>query len=112
MTSTSYKRLSALGTATALAQRYPLFTRGRFMRNGKDRVEVADVQVPVALGTFRSVPATSSSGMTMGSWSSRRVGWLRCPFRRPTRPAGGPDPRRRAVLAQSGRRRLGAGVKA
>ena len=43
-------------TATALAQRYPLFTRGRFMRTGKDRVEVADVQVPVALGDVQVRP--------------------------------------------------------
>lgn len=29
---------------------YPIYSRGRFMRTGKDRVEVADLNVPVALG--------------------------------------------------------------
>lgn len=43
-------------TVTALAQRYPLFTCGRFMRTGKDRVEVADVQAPVALGDVQARP--------------------------------------------------------
>jgi regulator of RNase E activity RraA len=42
--------------ATALRIDYPLFTRGRFMRTGKDRVEVADVQVPVALGDAQTRP--------------------------------------------------------
>jgi len=42
--------------ATALRTDYPLFTRGRFMRTGKDRVEVADVQVPVALGDAQARP--------------------------------------------------------
>ena len=36
--------------ATALETGYPVFSRGRFMRTGKDRVEVADVQTRVALG--------------------------------------------------------------
>lgn len=37
----------------ALADGYPLFTRGRFMRTGKDRVEVAAVNEPVSVGTAR-----------------------------------------------------------
>jgi 4-hydroxy-4-methyl-2-oxoglutarate aldolase len=41
---------------TALRLGYPLFTRGRFMRTGKDRVEVADVGVPVALGDAQVRP--------------------------------------------------------
>jgi regulator of RNase E activity RraA len=39
--------------AKALGEGYPLFTRGRFMRTGKDRVEVASVNQPVAVGTAR-----------------------------------------------------------
>ena len=41
---------------TALRLGYPLFTHGRFMRTGKDRVEVADVAVPVALGDAQVRP--------------------------------------------------------
>ena len=43
--------------STALELRYPMFSHGRFMRTGKDRVEVADVQVPVALGDVQVRPA-------------------------------------------------------
>lgn len=39
--------------AKALDDGYPLFTRGRFMRTGKDRVEVGAVNQPVAVGTAR-----------------------------------------------------------
>jgi regulator of RNase E activity RraA len=39
--------------AKALGDGYPLFTRGRFMRTGKDRVEVAAVNEPVSVGTAR-----------------------------------------------------------
>lgn len=39
----------------ALADRYPLFTRGRFMRTGKDRVQVEGVNVPVSIGKARVV---------------------------------------------------------
>ena len=41
--------------AKALSDGYPLFTRGRFMRTGKDRVEVLAVNQPVAIGTARVV---------------------------------------------------------
>ncbi|WP_119696291.1 RraA family protein [Microbacterium halotolerans] len=34
----------------ALDLQYPIFSRGRFMRTGKDRVEVADVGKPVTIG--------------------------------------------------------------
>lgn len=37
----------------ALGDGYPLFTRGRFMRTGKERVEVAALNQPVAIGTAR-----------------------------------------------------------
>lgn len=37
----------------ALGDGYPLFTRGRFMRTGKDRVEVAAVNQPVSIGAAR-----------------------------------------------------------
>jgi 4-hydroxy-4-methyl-2-oxoglutarate aldolase len=43
-------------TSVALERRYPLFTHGRFMRTGKDRIEVADEQVPVALGDVQVRP--------------------------------------------------------
>jgi len=39
--------------AKALSDGYPLFTRGRFMRTGKDRVEVSAVNLPVSIGTAR-----------------------------------------------------------
>jgi regulator of RNase E activity RraA len=38
----------------ALADGYPLFTKGRFMRTGKDRVQVDAVNVPVSIGTARA----------------------------------------------------------
>ncbi|XAH26238.1 RraA family protein [Xylophilus sp. GW821-FHT01B05] len=37
----------------ALGDGYPLFTQGRFMRTGKDRVQVEAVNVPVSIGTAR-----------------------------------------------------------
>ncbi|NWE77605.1 RraA family protein [Pseudomonas yamanorum] len=37
----------------ALGDGYPLFTKGRFMRTGKDRVEVASVNQPVSIGHAR-----------------------------------------------------------
>jgi 4-hydroxy-4-methyl-2-oxoglutarate aldolase len=40
----------------ALTLGYPIYSRGRFMRTGKDRVEVADVQVPVVLGDAQVRP--------------------------------------------------------
>lgn len=39
--------------AKALGDGYPLFTKGRFMRTGKDRVEVAAVNAPVSIGSAR-----------------------------------------------------------
>ncbi len=39
--------------AKALGENYPLFTRGRFMRTGKDRVEVASINQPVAVAGVR-----------------------------------------------------------
>ena len=43
-------------TATALRLGYPMYSHGRFMRTGKDRVEVAGTQVPVALGDAQVRP--------------------------------------------------------
>lgn len=43
-------------TAEADAAAYPLYARGRFMRTGKDRVQVDATQIPVALGDVRVVP--------------------------------------------------------
>jgi 4-hydroxy-4-methyl-2-oxoglutarate aldolase len=37
-------------TSRALASGYPIYSMGRFMRTGKDRVEVAEVSTPVARG--------------------------------------------------------------
>lgn len=42
--------------AKALELRYPLYSSGRFMRTGKDRAEVADVNVPVSLGDAQVRP--------------------------------------------------------
>jgi 4-hydroxy-4-methyl-2-oxoglutarate aldolase len=39
-----------------LEKRYPIFTRGRFMVTGKDRVEVAGVNVPVSIGDIQVCP--------------------------------------------------------
>lgn len=39
--------------ARALGDGYPMFTRGRFMRTGKDRVELAAVNGAVSIGTAR-----------------------------------------------------------
>jgi regulator of RNase E activity RraA len=41
---------------TAAQFRYPLFSRGRFMRTGKDRVQVDEVNGPVSLGDVRVRP--------------------------------------------------------
>ncbi|MBM2809880.1 MAG: diguanylate cyclase [Chloroflexi bacterium] len=40
----------------ALENNYPIFNSGRFMRTGKDRVEVSGLQVPVSLGDMRVKP--------------------------------------------------------
>ncbi|AJQ47070.1 MULTISPECIES: RraA family protein [Pseudomonas] len=40
----------------ALGDGYPLFTKGRFMRTGKDRVEVGAVNEPVSVGQARVCP--------------------------------------------------------
>lgn len=40
----------------ALGDGYPIFSRGRFMRTGKDRVEVESVNSPVSIGTARVCP--------------------------------------------------------
>lgn len=41
---------------TALAERYPLFTTGRWMRTGKDRVQVAGINGAVSVGNVRVEP--------------------------------------------------------
>lgn len=38
----------------ALGDSYPIFSRGRFMRTGKDRVQVQSVNQPVSIGTARA----------------------------------------------------------
>ncbi|KAI7555081.1 hypothetical protein KC331_g94 [Hortaea werneckii] len=40
----------------ALVERYPLFTAGRWMRTGKDRVQVASVNEAVSAGRVRVLP--------------------------------------------------------
>jgi regulator of RNase E activity RraA len=42
--------------STALDDNYPLFTRGRSMRTGKDRVEVGAINAVVSIGQARVVP--------------------------------------------------------
>lgn len=49
-------------TAEADACGYPLFARGRFMRTGKDRVQVQAVQVPVSLGDVCVRPGDMVAG--------------------------------------------------
>ncbi len=39
-----------------LETKYPIFTRGRFMVTGKDRVEVAGINVPVSVGNVQVCP--------------------------------------------------------
>lgn len=40
----------------ALGDEYPMFTAGRFMRTGKDRVQVECVNATVSIGTVRVAP--------------------------------------------------------
>ncbi len=40
----------------ALGDGYPMFTKGRFMRTGKDRVQVSSVNQPVSIGDVRVEP--------------------------------------------------------
>ena len=40
----------------ALGDGYPIFSKGRFMRTGKDRVQVQSVNQPVSVGTARVCP--------------------------------------------------------
>ncbi|MCI1034831.1 RraA family protein [Raoultella terrigena] len=40
----------------ALDEGYPMFTKGRFMRTGKDRVQVSSVNQPVSVGRVRVEP--------------------------------------------------------
>lgn len=40
----------------ALDVQYPIYSRGRYMRTGKDRVEVSDVDRPVAVAGVRVAP--------------------------------------------------------
>ena len=40
----------------ALSENYPIFSRGRYMRTGKDRVQVDAVNIPVNIGTVRVCP--------------------------------------------------------
>ncbi|MFK0107050.1 RraA family protein [Streptomyces sp. NPDC091217] len=42
--------------SASLAQQYPLFTRGRFMRTGKDRVRLAAVGEPVTVNSIEIRP--------------------------------------------------------
>jgi regulator of RNase E activity RraA len=39
--------------AKALDDGYPMFSRGRFVRTGKDRVQVESINAPVSIGTAR-----------------------------------------------------------
>jgi regulator of RNase E activity RraA len=40
----------------ALDLKYPIFSRGRYMRTGKDRVEVESMQAPISLGDIQVRP--------------------------------------------------------
>ncbi len=41
---------------TILEEKYPIFTRGRFMMTGKDRVMVQAMQIPVSIGKVQVKP--------------------------------------------------------
>jgi 4-hydroxy-4-methyl-2-oxoglutarate aldolase len=43
--------------ARALEVNYPIYSRGRFMRTGKDRVEVLAMNIPVSMGDVQVRPA-------------------------------------------------------
>ncbi len=43
-------------TIRALSLGYSIYSRGRFMRTGKDRVEVAEVEGPVTIGGVKVLP--------------------------------------------------------
>ncbi len=53
-------------TAAAAQFQYPLHSRGRFMRTGKDRVQVDDVNGPVSLGDVRVRPGDIVMGDSDG----------------------------------------------
>ncbi len=48
--------------ATSLALGYPLFSAGRFMRTGKDRVRLAAVAVPLTIATVTVIPGDLVAG--------------------------------------------------
>lgn len=50
----------------AIDTRYPIFSRGRFMRTGKDRVEVSDVGRPVTVGGVNIAPGDALLGDSDG----------------------------------------------
>ena len=52
--------------AGSLDHSYPLFTRGRFMRTGKDRVQVDGTNVPVSLGDVQVKPGDIVMGTDDG----------------------------------------------
>lgn len=52
--------------AGSLAVGYPIFSRGRFMRTGKDRVEVDGIEVPVSLGDVQVRPGDIVMGTDDG----------------------------------------------
>ncbi|WP_053204162.1 RraA family protein [Jiangella muralis] len=56
----------------ALDVGYPIFSRGRFMRTGKDRVEVADVNTAVTVGGERVEPGDWLLGDSDGVVAIRR----------------------------------------
>lgn len=45
---------------------YPIFSRGNFMRTGKDRIQVEGINVPVSLGEVRVAPGDLLIGDTDG----------------------------------------------
>lgn len=57
---------------TILEEKYPVFTRGRFMMTGKDRVMVQAVQIPVSVGRVQVKPGDvlvgDDSGVVVIPW--------------------------------------------
>ena len=74
--------------------RYPIFTRGRFMVTGKDRVELDGLNVPVSVSDVQVRPG-DISGL-------RRHGRGGCPCRQGGRGIGGGQRDRRGGAADTG----------
>lgn len=57
----------------ALGDGYPIFSKGRFMRTGKDRVQVQSINQPVSIGTARvcarDIVVADANGVVIVPWA-------------------------------------------